>query len=259
MTTRGIPSSVHSPQERLFRPVDRPRSLARQVVSEIERLIAAGHLVPGQRLSAERELGARFGVSRTVIREAVHELSAKGLLEVKAGDGTYVAAFSHNHVSDALLRLLRTISSSEFGHRTIWEFRRPIEIEIAGLAAERATGEDIKRLGSSVDQLDDDELSRERFIHADVQFHLILADSSHNPFFPSVLRAVSDAMSAIREIGQTLPDARQHARREHRDILTYVAKHDVEGARDAMARHLITSEQIVAQAAAVIAQQTGRS
>lgn len=242
----------------MFRPVHRPDSLARQVVSEVERLIATGHLVPGQRLSSERELGARFGVSRTVIREAVHELSAKGLLEVRTGDGTYVAEFNASHVSDALSRLLRTLNSSEFGHRTIWEFRRPMEVEIAGLAAERAAGEDIKHLESYVDQLDDDTLTRDKFIRADVQFHLVLAEATHNPFFPAILRAVSDAMSAIREIGQTLPDARQHARREHREIFTYVAKHDIQGARDAMGRHMTTSERIVAEAAAQLGLTSGR-
>jgi GntR family transcriptional repressor for pyruvate dehydrogenase complex len=123
----------------LFKAIERESTLANRVAHEIEELIVGGKLPPGQRMLSERELGERFGVSRTVIREAVRALAAKGLLEVRTGDGTYVQSFSSTNAAEALSRLLRLSGARDLGSvRSVYEVRRPLEVAIAGLAAERA-------------------------------------------------------------------------------------------------------------------------
>src|SRR5258705_6906672 len=91
----------------MFKAIERESTLSDRVADEIEELIVGQKLTQGQRMLSERELGDRFGVSRTVIREAVRALAAKGLLEVRTGDGTYVRSFGAGAATEALSRLLR--------------------------------------------------------------------------------------------------------------------------------------------------------
>lgn len=233
----------------IFRALERESTLASRVAGELERHIVESRLPHGERLLSERELAERFGVSRTVIREAVRALAAKGLLHVRTGDGTYVQDRSQASAAEALGRLLRLAGvRSPDRAQAVYEVRRPLEIAIAGLAAERATAEDLAALAGWVEVLTDPQLGEARYVEADVRFHLGLAEATHNQLFLALLNSVSDLMSAIRELGVTVMDARADAVRQHRRIYERVAAHDVEGARRAMSEHMDHSQDVLAKA-----------
>ncbi len=235
---------------RLFKALERDDTLSIRVTREIERLIVDRHLKLGERLLSERELADRFGVSRTVIREAVRSLAAKGLLEVRTGHGTYVQDGAAN-AAEALGRLLRlTGVDLPSQARAVYEVRRPLEIAIAALAAERATAEDLLALKGWVDAIFDPEIDDAAFVEADVRFHTALADATHNRLFTALLHSVSDLMKALRELGGMVEGSRQEARRHHKQIYERVAAHDIEGARKVMSGHMASSERILDRAIA---------
>src|SRR5688572_30912681 len=118
--------------------------LSEQVVSEMERTIAEQYPEPGTRLPKEEELADRFHVSRIVIREAMKILEDRGVVEVRAGRGTLTKAPSSDRVKESLLRLFRdqplpTLAEMEY----MMELRLVLEESVAGLAAVRATEEDL--------------------------------------------------------------------------------------------------------------------
>src|SRR5689334_10607565 len=102
MTSR---SDVEPPS--LFKLVQREETLASRVTGQLETLIVQRHLQPGDRLPAERDLAQQFGVSRTVVREAVRALVAKSLLEVQPGSGTHIRSPSAQSVSQSMALFLR--------------------------------------------------------------------------------------------------------------------------------------------------------
>ncbi|HEY3235069.1 MAG TPA: FadR/GntR family transcriptional regulator, partial [Polyangiaceae bacterium] len=219
----------------MFQPLRRDLTLSSRVEQEIERLITDSHLAPGERLLPERDLGERFGVSRTVVREAVRSLAAKGLLEVRTGNGTYVEDRSHASAAEALARLLRLAGVSSPGRtHAIYELRRPLEIAIAELAAMRATPEEVATLKHWVDVIQQPGLDDAGYIEADVRFHVALAEATHNPLFVAVLHSMSSLMNAIREAALAVAGAQQEGRHSHELIYQRVAAHDVSGARRAM-------------------------
>src|SRR5437868_4206273 len=118
--------------EELFRTLPRETTLANQVSQQLEALIIERRLQPGDRLPAERELARQFGVSRTVIREAVRSLAAKGMLEVRSGSGTIVRAPNAAAVSQSMTLFLRA-GYPELDYRKVLEVRSILEVEIAGL------------------------------------------------------------------------------------------------------------------------------
>jgi len=235
----------------MFRAIERESTLSDRVAHEIEDLIVAQKLPAGQKLLSERELGERYGVSRTVIREAVRALAAKGLLEVRTGDGTYVQSINASNAAQALSRLLRLTGATEVGTvRSVYEVRRPLEIAIAGLAAERASGESLTALRQTVEEIEDPELPLAMFVAADVRFHTVLAEATQNRLFVAILNSVSDLMNALREVGTTVAGARNDARQHHRLIYDRIAARDAEGARAAMSEHMDISQSILDRAVA---------
>ncbi len=124
----------------MFPRVAREPRLSDKVAELLLETIFRRGLQPGDRLPSERELGEQFGVSRTVVREAVRELAAKGLIEVRTGSGLRVAAVDAAAVSESMSLYLRG-GSVDFAR--VHEVRRLLEVEIAGLSAERATAEQI--------------------------------------------------------------------------------------------------------------------
>src|SRR4051794_37145339 len=114
-----------------FAAIAREPRLPDKVACQLQQSILAGALKPGNRLPTERELGEQFGVSRTVIREAVRSLVAKGLLEVRGGSGLRVAAIDASAVRETMGMYLRV--KAEFDYGELHEVRSVMEIEIAGL------------------------------------------------------------------------------------------------------------------------------
>src|SRR6266550_8265050 len=127
----------------LFPQVTREPRLSDKVADLMLETILSRKLMAGDRLPSERELGEQFGVSRTVVREAVRSLVAKGLIEVQSGSGLRVAAVGPAAVRESMRLFLR---AGQLDFEKVHEVRAVLEVHIAGVAADRATTADIEQL-----------------------------------------------------------------------------------------------------------------
>jgi GntR family transcriptional repressor for pyruvate dehydrogenase complex len=134
--------------------------------------------------------------------------------------------------------------SDELPYGAIHEVRSTLEIQIAGLAAERATEDEIARLERACEKTREVEDDGEAYALADVEFHRTLAKLTHNALFVIVLDSIRDIMLEIRRATFDLPGNATKTYRQHRQIYVKVATRDVDGARDAMGRHLEEAERI---------------
>ncbi|MFC6081225.1 FadR/GntR family transcriptional regulator [Sphaerisporangium aureirubrum] len=203
------------------------RSAAEHVRSQLIELIESGHFAVDDRLPSEADLAQSFGVSRSVIREALHSLNALGLTKSYAGKGTFVAA---TRVRSHLLigRYLPT---------QLNEVRRYLEVPAARLAAERRTQQDIDSLAALVEEFDRIDDPTER-IKIDARFHIGIAEATGNPLFT---RLVEDLRAVLQDQALAVsasPGRATQARAEHRAIFTAIKDGDPELADLAMRRHL---------------------
>src|SRR5918992_728341 len=136
-------ATAPAPPPTFFGGGARAPRLSDKVAGMMLETILSNRLSVGDRLPSERELGEQFGVSRTVVREAVRELVAKGVIEVRSGSGLRVAAVAASAVSESMSLFLRCRT---IDFEKVHEVRALLEVHIAGLAAERAGTDDIAAL-----------------------------------------------------------------------------------------------------------------
>jgi GntR family transcriptional repressor for pyruvate dehydrogenase complex len=210
----------------------RARSVGTQVAAHLERLIALGVLNPEDRLPPERDLAADLRVSRASLREAMHELEAKKLIERRPGRGTVVLP-PPQHAHD----LYEQMSGGERQLRDIAELRETVEPEIARLAAARATDANLVELGSVLTHRLDG-LTAERSVQLDQEFHLLLAQASQNPLLVSLSSLASAWIRPVRIHSHSTERARIASHGGHRSILDAVVKRDNEAAAASMLQHL---------------------
>lgn len=208
-------------------------SAADIVVAQLTRAIELGHLLPGDRLPAERELAMQLGVSRVTLRAALRDLQESGLLARSgrgSGGGSLVVAGNLAGVDDGG-RDARRAQLAE-----IFEFRLACESAAAELAAERRTEADLARLGRAIEELGG-ELTSARFRAADNAFHLALADAARNQ---RLRDAIEDARAAMfRPLDAVAFElAVPRTVEDHRRILEEVAARDPAGARKSVVEHL---------------------
>lgn len=223
--------------------------LYEQVARQLQELIMTGALKPGDRLPPERELVEQLGVSRVVIREAMKTLEGRGLLEVLTGSGTYILQVEPHVISDSINLLIQQRAFS-FDHLN--EIRRMLEIEIAGLAAERARPEDTQPMEQAIivqeaaaANLESDPTARDAFVQADLAFHNALAEATQNPLLPLLLESMSDLLMELRWQASSQPGSPQDALDCHRAILAQVKAHNVLASREAMREHLLRAEEFL--------------
>ena len=204
--------------------VSRSPRLSDKVADAMLQTILQRGLRPGDQLPSERELGEQYGVSRTVIREAVRALTTRGLVDARAGRGLTVAQVDAEAVSTSMRLYLH--GQDEIPYSKIHEVRAAIEIQIAGYAAERATEAEIAELRQIHESMRKHEKDREKHSLIDVEFHRGLVRMTHNELF------------LIRRATFKLPNDATRAYREHNRIVQAVAAHDPQAAREAMRSHL---------------------
>lgn len=224
--------------------IERSETLKSRVSEHLENLIVQNRLAPGGRIPTERELAARFDVSRTVIREAVSGLVAKGMLKVNPGSGTVVRRPSAKHVSRTMSFYLAH-AEPQFDTRSITEVRRLLEVEIAGVAAERRTQEDLAELRKILDGFESARHRMDTFVQWDLSFHLGLARATHNELLALLLDSIGGVMTRVREIGYQVPGTNDQALRFHTIIYQQVELGSREGARQAMREHIESSESVM--------------
>jgi GntR family transcriptional repressor for pyruvate dehydrogenase complex len=222
-----------------FEPVQ-PYRIANEIVRKISTMIWDGEIDPGSRFPPERELAERFNVSRPTLREAIHVLEALGLLEVRGGDGTYVA----RKPTALSSRLLEHMLQRDDGLMAeLIETRHEFEGRNSELAAKNATPQDLLRLDKCVRLITASiEAGRDDFRH-DIDFHLAVAEATHNRvrlfITTSMLLAHFEMLRESRRRGVQRNRALVgDLLKEHRAIYSAIKAKRPEKARKAMHLHL---------------------
>jgi len=194
----------------------------------------------GDRMPSEQALCREFNVSRTVIREAMASLRLSGRVISRPGLGVFVTEDDGPPID---FDIAPGTDSRWALH--IMELRLALEVEAAGLAAERRTSADLARIVEAFDAFNAAENDVAAAVQADFDFHRAIARASNNPHFPQLLEAaVKDVVLDLKikhHGGRTMQEQRQYEKRtarEHGDIMAAIMRGDPAAARAAMARHL---------------------
>lgn len=182
----------------LFRSVGIEGRLVDRVVDQIQQMIIQGGLEPGTKLPSEREMAEQLGVSRTAMREAVHILVARGLLQSKRGVGTTVRQVTSGQVAEPL-RLVLQAQGDSISVNHLHQVRSILEVAIAELAAQQATAEDTAALQQSLERMEWAQDDSVQFALCDTEFHRALAQATHNPLLILLLDSIRDLMQEVRE------------------------------------------------------------
>lgn len=215
----------------------RKGSSSEQVLNHLRGLIQQGKLKPGERLPAERELAEMLKVSRPTLRAGLRSLAALGVLESRHGSGTYVVDIDGPPVLDSsplrLMAALRGFTSDE-----MFEARLALETIAAGLAADRATSDELAVLAEELAGIFASVDDPANFLLHDVQFHRGIALASHNRIIAALTEMVVNAMYDTRKAtvrrAQDLKESAEWHRRTYRAI----REHKIDEAREAMREHL---------------------
>jgi len=212
------------------------------IVKQIRNLIEKGKLKRGDQLPTERELSETFKVSRSTVREAIFSLETMKLVERRQGDGTYVIASSE----EALVQPLATSLFHEKGDMIdIFSLRKIIEPEVAQLASENATPEEINELEEILKEQGKEVANGKNPIQMDSDFHHLLARMARNRVLERLLFTVVDLLSKTREKYLQTEDRKLKSLHGHHDILTAIKNGNGTAARRAMRRHLEDVEDIL--------------
>jgi GntR family transcriptional repressor for pyruvate dehydrogenase complex len=223
-----------------FRRVMPPRGLTREVVDRIAADIRQGRLEPGARLPTEQEMIASMGVSRTVVREAIAALRAQGLVTTRQGVGAFVADGALRPPFRLETEGLRSIAEVI----QVMELRMGLEVEAAGLAAERARPEHIEAIAAALEGIDRAIARDELGVSEDFVFHRGIAEATGNPQFPRFLEFLGRYIIPRQSVRTEAPSLRGYLatiQTEHRAIFGAIRDGAVGSARRAMRRHLLRS------------------
>jgi DNA-binding FadR family transcriptional regulator len=210
--------------------------LADQVARLLEQRILGGEWHSGHSLPAEHELASQLAVSRTVVRDAVKTLVARGLVNVRQGVGTTVAEPSDGAYSDAIFLLLLR---SDATVREVLEARELIEVAVVGMAAARRTADDCARLERSLEEFTDAAAAVDwpRGSTAHLDFHLGILDAVRSPVLRVLLRPMQQIVLATGYGPVVEDDPENWNVKAHWDILDAIRAGEEAGARRAMTTH----------------------
>lgn len=219
------------------KPRKRPQKLAQSLVVELTRRITDGELQPGDKLPTESKIMEQYGVSRTVVREALQRLQVSGLVETRHGVGTFVL-----QRSTGVGNLLNVSADSLQDAIDILEFRISLEVEAAGLAAERRTPEQMGRIRSAFEALKQSETAGDSVVagREDSQFHIAIAQATGNHYFIDVMNHLRSSIGPLISAPRIEPVRLNH---EHEEICSAIERQDSYSARAAMRLHLVNSRE----------------
>jgi GntR family transcriptional repressor for pyruvate dehydrogenase complex len=217
------------------------RVTTEHVIAHVRDLIERGALGPGDRLPPERELALQIGVSRPSVRAGLQALAAMGVIQARHGAGTFITDGPPMLATGPLsfLAALHGFSSEE-----MFEARRVLEVGAIGVAAGKATGEDLASIAEEMAgmfaALDD----AQAFLIHDIKFHRAVAKASHNPILASLIEMVSAMFYDRRKRNVGAPRDLREAAETHRLIYNALRDRDAEAAQAAMSAHLRQSQEM---------------
>ncbi|WP_454285831.1 FadR/GntR family transcriptional regulator [Rhizobium arsenicireducens] len=221
-----------------FGQIRRNEHLPARISSQIARDIAEGRILPGEKLPTEHVLAKGFGVSRSVVREAIAQLRNERLVETRQGVGAFVT----EQRARQSIRIEQDDLHDRESFRELFQLRLPLEIEAAGLAAVHHDGDDLRKLDETLAAMTGADKWTDQGIVADLAFHRILAAATKNEYFSLfigfIAERISLAINAARAAA-VLEEIVEVTIAEHLAIRDAVASRDPQRARAAMRRHLL--------------------
>lgn len=222
----------------------RTRKIYEEIVDQIRELIARGELKPGDRLPAERVLVERLKVSRASIREAISALELMGILEVRSGEGTYVRKLR----SEAVVAPLAWMITMEEGTvLELLEVRKFLEVQAAGMAAQRADENDLRELALALEDLKAEVNNPTSDGSSDHRFHYNITRASKNKIMIRLMDAISDLMAYVLKTSRSKLYEGKYTPallyEEHIKIYEAIKAGDVMAARERMLAHLTGVEE----------------
>ncbi len=230
----------------------KPRTLALELVASLGDRIRDGRLAPGDKLPTEAAIMGEFGVSRTVVREALSKLQASGLVETRHGIGTFVVGFGDAapfRIAPEQFATLRDVVA-------VLELRIGLETEAAALAAQRRSADNLADMRSALDAFAAAIEEGRDAVGPDFQFHLEVARATQNDHFVDLMTTLGTTIIPRARLDGPQPandERRDYLRRvnsEHESIFDAIAGQDSEAARAAMRTHLANSRERRRRAAA---------
>ena len=226
-------------------PLEREQRLYERVVTKVLELISSGVWKPGYRLPPERELSEAFGVSRTVVRESIKALEARGILGSTTGSGVTVRRADFNIVSQSLETYMQLANRDDFEIR-LNEIRRVLEVEMVALAASRITPEQRTQLRQICRQMREGKNTAKQMAELDFRLHVTLAESTQNDLFKVLLAPlINQLREQIILTWDDFPRPVEEVFDQHEAIVAAVENGDAEAARQAMTKHLIYSRNVL--------------
>lgn len=236
-------SAVYAMPAALIVPKKKHRNLAQGVVEAFTESIQSGQLKPGEKLPTESVIMELHGVSRTVVREAISHLQAAGLVQTRHGIGTFVLEPQPQplRISADTIRTIGDVLA-------ILELRISLETEAAWLAATRRSEQQVAEMGAVLQRMAP-QPGKASSVESDVQFHLLIAQSTGNRYFTDILSDLGNTIIPRARINSAQlvhddPAAYlERVHREHEDIYNAILRKDAEAARAAMRTHLCNSRE----------------
>lgn len=229
----------------MFKPV-KTTKIYEEIIQQIKKLIVDGKLQPGDKLLSERELSEKMTVSRASVREAFSALEMMGIIEIRPGEGSFVRRISYEGMLEPLSFLLQVEIDDIL---QLLEVRKILEIEIAALAAVRASRDDVEELARIMAVMKDQIGTGEIGDVSDAAFHFTIARASGNAILVRVMNSISDLMTntfkTARQKLFLVEDMPEILYQSHEQIYSAIAGHNPQQARRHMRDHLILVEDVM--------------
>ncbi|QGQ44380.1 FadR/GntR family transcriptional regulator [Metabacillus sediminilitoris] len=221
-----------------FNPIKKDRA-SKIVIEQIKNAVQKGEFSPGDKLPPERDLAKQFSLSRGVVREAISVLESKGVVEVKPGIGVFLVTNEQEEVFQLLNALLENEDSSLI---ELLELRQSIESQAAYYAAERRSKKELDKIKAALDKLESCFEKGRVAAEEDFEFHMAVAEASHNSMMVHTLRLISDyiinGLYESRTDALMIPGQDEIAMDEHKRIYAAIKDMDPVRAHKEMITHL---------------------
>ena len=220
-----------------FNQIRRKAHLPDLIATEIMSMLESRDLVPGDILPTEATLAENFGVSRNVVREAIARLKSDGVIETKQGRGAIVKPLSERETFRIDMSALRQSENLS----ALFELRRILEVEAAGIAALRRSDADLSAMLVSIETMDGAKNFDEQRLEADAVFHRTVGAATQNSYLGTIINYLSSRLKETTRATNKIyreDDLITVTISEHRNIFRAIKDRDLAEARAAMARHL---------------------
>lgn len=236
----------------------RARGLAHGLVDDLGDRIRSQQLRPGDKLPTESAIMQAYGVSRTVVREALSRLQAAGLVETHHGVGTFVL----QPRTSGMFRIEASDIAATVDVLAVLELRISLETESAGLAAHRRSEAHLQAMREALDEFERNVGQAGDTVSPDFRFHLTIAQATGNPYFADIMSHLGTTIIPRTRVNAIRNEDRRgeylsRVNREHEEIYAAIARRDPDSARAAMRIHLTNSRERLRLAQEAAQRQAG--